>query len=112
MSEENNALCMHFLLLIIDQGFSKKFINYIFILIFIYILYVICHNKMGAGESKPAEAVEEVEEVKIADPAPMDKDEVLHTLEKVVSHEYGKIQDELAASATQHAASVKIKVCA
>mgnify|MGYP003385533631 CR=1 FL=1 len=59
---------------------------------------------MGAGESTPA-AQESVSTT------PMGQDEVLHTLEKVVSNEYGKIQDELAASATQHAESAKAKVC-
>jgi hypothetical protein len=59
---------------------------------------------MGAGESQPAAASVE------AKSGPMDHDEVLHTLEKVVSNEYGKIQEELAASALAHADSVQAKV--
>jgi len=62
---------------------------------------------MGGTESKPAEEITSASvESSSEGSRPMNQDEVLHTLEKVVAHEYEKIQDELAASALQHANSV------
>ena len=61
---------------------------------------------MGANESQPAVEDVTVEDVTVSS-KPLDADDVLRTMEKVVASEYANIQDDLVATAEIHTKEVK-----